>query len=250
MGRLIDSLGARSGVVCAVGAGGKKTTLYHLAATHPGRVGLTCTVPNTAYPSTLPAHVVVAPAADIVPEVIDAAKEHRVVAFALPPEKKNRYAGIPLEFLEQIRRDDVFDVLLVKADGARMRWIKAPGEDEPSLPANADSVIPIASARALGEPLDERVAHRPQRVAAVTGMRLGDPIEPADLARLLASEEGALKGIGGASVYPVINMVDDPERARRARETAEIALQLTDRFESVALTSTSRPGRLVEVVYR
>ena len=40
MSDLLDVLEARAGIVCAVGAGGKKTTLYRLADLHPGRVGL------------------------------------------------------------------------------------------------------------------------------------------------------------------------------------------------------------------
>ena len=45
---LLDLLGARSGIVCAVGAGGKKTVLQHLAAAHPGRVAMTATGVTTS----------------------------------------------------------------------------------------------------------------------------------------------------------------------------------------------------------
>ena len=47
MDDFVDLLDARSGIVCAVGAGGKKTTLYALARRHPGRIALTTTVQNT-----------------------------------------------------------------------------------------------------------------------------------------------------------------------------------------------------------
>jgi len=250
MSRLIELLGARAGMVCAVGAGGKKTTLYHLASAHPGRVGLTCTVRHAVFPSTLEAHVVVAPVAEIVAAVVEAASRHRRVAFACPSEKKARHGGVPREQLEQIRRAAGFDVLLVKADGARMRWIKAPELDEPLLPAAADCIIPLVSARAIGRRLGEDIAHRPSRVAAVTGAQLGDRLEPEHVGRLLAHPEGALKDASDAQVCPVINMVDDAERARLAREAAQTALGLTRRFERVVLTATGRPDRLVEVVTR
>ncbi len=38
---LLDLLDARAGIVCAVGAGGKKSLLRHLATAHPGRVAIT-----------------------------------------------------------------------------------------------------------------------------------------------------------------------------------------------------------------
>ena len=40
---LTDALGAQRGFVCLVGAGGKKSTMYALAAAHRGRVLLSST---------------------------------------------------------------------------------------------------------------------------------------------------------------------------------------------------------------
>ena len=53
MTKLIDALGAHSGIVCAVGAGGKKSVLYQLAREHPGRYALTATVHTTVFPDDL-----------------------------------------------------------------------------------------------------------------------------------------------------------------------------------------------------
>jgi hypothetical protein len=51
-------------------------------------------------------------------------------------------------------------------------------------------------------------------------------------------------------VVPVINMVDDPERERLARETAEAALGLTSRFERVILARMQRREDPVVAVVR
>ena len=52
--RLLDLLAAGGGIVAAVGAGGKKSTLYRLAEAHrlvgSARIGLTCTVSMGASP--------------------------------------------------------------------------------------------------------------------------------------------------------------------------------------------------------
>lgn len=250
MNGLVDLLSARSGLVCAVGAGGKKTTLYHLATHHPGRVGLTCTVPHGFFPESLPGQVVVAEQQAITAAVLDAARSNRLVSFALPPVKKARYGGVDPSVIEEIRRREIFDVLLVKGDGARMRWIKAPNDDEPLIPKGTTTVIALVSARALGAPLTEGTAHRPLHVAALTGARPGEPITAAHVARLLASDDGALKGTTGATVVPVINMVDDAKRRAEATGAARHALQLTDRFDRVILTSHRRDDPLVDVVSR
>ena len=250
MSQLLDLLAARSGLLCAVGAGGKKTTLYHLAAAHTGRVGLTCTVPNDHFPPSLDAQVVIADTEHIVDAVVKAAANHRVVAFARPSQRTGRYAGLEPELVDGLRSVGVFDVLLVKADGARRRWVKAPNDHEPLIPPGTTALVPIVSARAIGEPLSERIAHRLDQVEAVTGARRGERLTSAHLANLLADSRGALRNAGDATVVPLINMVDDDDRLTAAREAARIALDLSDRFDRVVLTSSTREDRLVDVIQR
>ncbi len=250
MSSLLDVLAARSGIVCAVGAGGKKTTLGHLAATHPGRVGLTTTVPHAPFSAALDARVVIAEPEAIVDAVVEAAARARRVAFALPPVKKARYGGLPPELIAEIEQAAGFDVVYVKGDGARMRWAKAPAGDEPVVPPEARTVLPVVSVRAIGAPLSDRAVHRPERFAEVTGARPGEPITAEHVGRLLADERGSLRNAGDATVVPVINMVDDADRERAALEAARIALALTDRFDRVALTSSVRPDRQVRIVTR
>ncbi len=247
---LLDTLEARSGLVCAVGAGGKKTTLYQLAMSHPGAVGLTSTVPTAHFPDSLGAHEVIADGGLIVDAVIEAAAQHRLVAFSRPDVKKARYGGLRSETIAQIRDAGTFDVILVKGDGARMRWIKAPDEDEPLIPEGTTTVLPIVSAKAIGEPLNEGIAHRLHLVETVTGADYGEIIRPAHIARLLASENGALKGVGDATVVPIINMVDNEELEDAAVEAAEAALEMTERFDRIALTCHLSAERLVAVVSR
>jgi probable selenium-dependent hydroxylase accessory protein YqeC len=250
MGELLDILGARSGIVCAVGAGGKKTTLYHLAGLNPGRVGITSTVPIAHFPQTLPAHHVIAETATIVQAVVEGARRHRLVAFALPDVKQARYGGLTSELIREIQQAAGFDCLLVKGDGARMRWIKAPERSEPLIPSDAATVLPVVSARAIGRPLTDEIAHRPSRVEAVTGARAGETLSTTHIARLLTSPDGALKHTGTAVVVPVINMVDDQTLQVAAEQAAQQALDLTERFDRVVLTSHVRRDFLVSVIER
>lgn len=248
MHELIDVLNARTGTVCAVGAGGKKTTLYHLAVLHPGRVGITSTVPLAHFPKTLNAHEVIADLGEIVDRVTEAASKHRLIAFAFSDVKKSRHGGLEPQTIAKIQASAGFDLVLVKADGARMRWIKAPQDEEPLIPEHATTVVPVVSAKAIGRPLSDDIAHRIERIEAVTGAERGKPITPEHVARLLASESGGLKNVGAAAVVPVINMVDDDDLESAAVEAARLALNLTDRFKHVALTSRHRPDPLVRIV--
>jgi len=247
----LDVFNARRGMVCATGAGGKKSVLYWLASLHPGRVAVTATTFTTCFPEALAATVVVAPAAAIVAAVQAACRAGHLTAYALPGTKPGRYDGVPAECIAQLHAACQFDLTLVKADGARMRWIKAPDTGEPAIPAGATTVIPVISARALGQPLGERIAHRPERVAAACGAVPGERLSPEHIARLLAHPEGALRRAGDAMVVPCINMADDDATRALARDAAGRALAYTERFDRVAITSL-RPSHAprLEVVTR
>ena len=247
---LLDLLEARDGIVCAVGAGGKKSVLQHLAALHPGRVALTATVFTTHFPGQLGFALAIDDSEQLPARVagLDAGAS---VAYACPSDKPGRHAGVAGPIIARIHREQGFAATYVKADGARMRWIKAPAEDEPVLPPECDTIIAVVSARAIGEPLDARVAHRIDHVRRVTGLHEGERIAPAHVGRVIASPEGLQKSASGRRCVPLINMVDDAERAAFAREAAETALRLNAAIERVVLACLNRADDpVVEVIRR
>jgi probable selenium-dependent hydroxylase accessory protein YqeC len=250
---LLDLLAARRGLVCAVGAGGKKSTLYRLVEAHlaagTSRVGLTCTVTMARPPLSL-GELLIAEGEDLARALAEHGRRRRVVLYAQSSPKPGRVGGAPPADLAGLHVDGGFDVTLIKADGARMRWIKAPAAAEPVLPPGVTTVLALVSAKILGQPLSEAVAHRPERVAAVTGAAPGEPVSPEHVARLLTSEQGSLQGVGDATVVPIINMVDDQARLEAARAAARAALRRSGRFTRVVLTRMTAAEPVVEVVSR
>lgn len=238
------ALAAERGTVCLVGAGGKKSTMYALAAGAPGRVVLSSTSHMYRYTEGSVDEVI-----EVGDRVPRAAASARVVAYCGPTDTPQRVGGLREEQLAELAACREFDLMLIKADGARARLIKAPAAHEPLIPAWADTVIALVSARVLGRRLGDGIAHRPERVAAVVGADLATPLTPVHLARLLSSVHGALKGVGRATVVPLINMVDDAALHEQARTAARLALASTTRFDRVVL-SVMKEGRVVEVVRR
>ena len=248
---LLDLLAAHRGLVCVVGAGGKKSTLYRLVEAHlacgASRVGLTCTVAMAPPPPSL-GRPLIAESAALAHELAERSQAGGVLVYAQPSAKPGRIGGVPPAVVAGLHAEGGFDVTLVKADGARMRWIKAPAEDEPVLPPGAATVLPLVSAKIFGQPLAPAIAHRLERVAAVTGAEPGEPLTPEHVARLLTSELGALRGCGSSTVVPIINMVDDRSKRAAALETARRALERSDRLARVVLTNMVAPDPVIEVV--
>ncbi|PSP72430.1 putative selenium-dependent hydroxylase accessory protein YqeC [Halobacteriales archaeon QS_3_64_16] len=201
-------------LTCVVGAGGKKTTLYALAA-RLDRAVVTATVRIPIFDEQVARVAVTDDPAGAIEQVAE-----RPLGVVPEREREDRYLGYNLAVVNDFaERTD--DPLLVKADGARTRWLKAPDEREPQLPREADTVLPIASARVIGEPLTDERVHRPEHVAAITERAVGEEIEPSDVAAVLASTRGGLKDVPEkATVVPVVNMVDDGELEATGRRIA------------------------------
>ncbi|EJN60929.1 selenium cofactor biosynthesis protein YqeC [Halogranum rubrum] len=239
---IVEALAAESGMVCVVGAGGKKTTLYSLANRVPRGV-VTATVRIPIFDDQV-AHVAVTDAP------VEALRTNESWPLGLVPEQErdDRYRGYDPALVTAIRASGHADAVFVKADGARTRWLKAPNEHEPQIPSMADTVIPIASAKVVGKPLTDEHVHRPERVADVTGLELGDTIDAEDVAEVLASRDGGRKGIlARATVIPLINMVDDAELEAVGREIAE-GIHERVNVPRVVLARMNTDDPLVDVV--
>lgn len=246
----LSKLGIDGGIVAAVGAGGKKTSLYNIAANFYGQAGITTTVFLAPFPASLDAHKIIAPPDSLADAVINAAQHHRVVAFAHESAKKARYGGLEPNELWNIQQKAKFDLLLVKADGARMRAIKAPSADEPVLPPRVDILLYLVSSRALGARLDEDIAHRVDRIEAVTGARRGEHLTAEHVGRLLSADDGALKGAGDSRVIPIINLYEGSENLAQAQRAARHALANASRFDEVILACMNRASPLIEIIRR
>jgi len=239
---LPEALSATTGLTCVVGAGGKKSTLYALA-NRLDRAVVTATVRIPIFDDQV-AEVVVT---DDPVTAVEAATDWPVGVVA-ERERADRYAGYEPATVARLAEAGAADAVLVKADGARTRWLKAPNEREPQLPRNADTVVPIASARVVGEPLSEEHVHRPERVARITGRELGAPIRASDVATVLTSDRGGLKDVPpGATVVPLVNMVDDDDLLAVGEEVAAAIHERVD-VPRVVLGRMNAPEPVVAVL--
>ena len=244
--KLTEALGRDKGVICLVGAGGKKSSMYHLAATHAGRVLLTSTAHMYPYQANKIDRLI---EWDDEAAGFELNESERVVALASKTDTPKRIGGISADDLAETLDRHAFDLCVVKGDGARARWIKAPAAHEPIIPAVADVVVPIISIKSIGRPLDDRTAHRPEQIAALVGNRPGDLITVSAVTKLLSHDQGSLKNTEGFEVVPMLNMVDNQRLLNMARKVARQALEATNRFDRVLLASMKQ-GEVKEVVTR
>ncbi|AHF99920.1 dehydrogenase [Halostagnicola larsenii XH-48] len=256
---ILEALRAESGTVCAVGAGGKKTTLYALAARAADGVApetvVTASVRIPFFDSQVASVAVTEEPVSVLEQRIERETNSSATdggwPLGLVPGRadEERYGGYDCETIDDIEDSGLADLVLVKADGARMRDFKAPADHEPQIPQRTDTVIPIASAHVVGEPLSTDLVHRPELVAEITGLEPGDEIRPTDVAAVLASERGGMKDVPeGATAVPLLNKIDDQSRRAVGTEIATELLERTSAVDRVVLARMIDDDPLVDVL--
>ncbi len=125
--------------------------------------------------------------------------------------------------------------LLIEADGARQRPLKAPAKHEPVIPEFVDTVITVAGMMGVNKPLTGEIVHRPEIFARLSGLESGQTISREALVRVLTHPAGGLKGIpDGARRVALLNQADTPELQAQAKSMAG---KLLPSFDSVVIAS-------------
>lgn len=150
--------------------------------------------------------------------------------------------GFEAEAISKFRRSG--GVVLVEADGSRGFPIKAPGPDEPVIPPDTHLVIGVIGLDSLGAPIDELHAFRPERLAEVTGLSLGDPVNAEAIGRLATHPEGLFRRSPQSARRIVFLNKSDLIGAMAKLEqinyiVTELACGLGGPAEAVFLTSTT-----------
>jgi probable selenium-dependent hydroxylase accessory protein YqeC len=235
-------------LIAIVGAGGKTTTMYTLAdglAQHGKRV-ITTTTTQIFYPKPGETDtLIVASETPALLKTIDESwqRYHRIT-IAGTVLRTDKLGGLQPEQTYELLTKSGADAVIVEADGARNRMIKAPAEHEPVIPLQTNIVLPMMSVEAINQPLSDRIAHRPEQVATVTGMKMGDVLSPAMIAKLMTSEQGALKHVPGtAAVYLLITHV-----SKTQKETLHELVSLVRHSTRITgVLSSERPGEWIRV---
>lgn len=243
---LAQALAVRPGdLVALVGSGGKSSLLFALARAWYGPVLLTTTTRlGREQTESAPACLTLA---DI--DQLGDRLARRRVCLVVAGFDGGKALGVAPDWPDRWHARAEAGLVVVEADGARRRPIKAPADHEPVIPTRTTLVVVCAGLDGLEGAVGE-VAHRPNLVHALTGRPVDATLTPADLARLLSHPAGGLRGVpDGARIAVCLNKADTPTRRRRATLVARRLLE-HPRIERVLVTSLHPVVRLHAVYAR
>ncbi|MBM7866883.1 putative selenium-dependent hydroxylase accessory protein YqeC [Heliobacterium gestii] len=135
--------------------------------------------------------------------------------------KDGKVQGIPPEWVDRLCDYRCSWHLLIEADGAAGRLLKAPAAHEPVVPMRSDVTVGVLHLDAIGCPLDTTIVHRPGLVRPIVGKPNGALIEPEDLAKLALHRKGIFQGAAGKKILLLSGGVTDPAGDTMQRQWTE-----------------------------
>ena len=142
--------------------------------------------------------------------------------WAIPPKLDGLAPDALGELLQLLTEKGLPPAMLVEADGAARRPLKAHAGHEPCIPACAGVCVAVAGLDALGQTLRQAV-HRPGLAASLLGLTAGEaldtPVTATMMAALLLQEQGPFRQ-APASRAVLLNKTDIPGGMRAAQEVA------------------------------
>lgn len=235
-----------------VGAGGKTSMIRALTRELKGHhpVIITTTTHLGREQSDLAEVHLVARSLEALGELLEMAGEAGSVLMTGPLlDEQDRWSSVDPPLLEKVFEivPLIDAVLLIEADGARQKLVKAPAAHEPAIPTQTKTVVPVLSARALGKVLTPEVAHRVEELARLLGVKPGAELTEESFARLLSSPDGALKRVPpAAEVRALVTSTDQLDDLSGLRAMAAGVLAVS-RASAVCFGSSGASGPVLEV---
>jgi molybdenum cofactor cytidylyltransferase len=161
--------------------------------------------------------------------------------FTTTAEYEDRALGLSDEMLTSLRllADKHHVPLLIEADGARKRPLKAPADHEPAIPIFCNTVLVVAGLSGLGQSLTPEWVHRPEQFALISGLQIGQTISEQDLLRVLLHEEAGQKNIP-ANARRIVLFTQAIDAMLQARANT-MAKSLLPHYQAVIITKID-PG--------
>jgi probable selenium-dependent hydroxylase accessory protein YqeC len=219
-------------VISLVGAGGKTTLMFALARelAESGNIVITTTTTKIFFPSSsdTPHVLVCRDDKEIIEFILKRGEEFGHITIASEKmSSSGKLKGVTPEFIAELRNLNPVTYIIVEADGAAGRPLKAPNTVyEPVIPRISSLVIPVVGIDALGCELIEEHVFRSEIAAKLSGTAMGGLVTPDTIALIMTHPSGIVCGSPvHARIIPFINKTDRDKTLSNAKILASRILK-------------------------
>ncbi|MEE8564582.1 MAG: selenium cofactor biosynthesis protein YqeC [Atribacterota bacterium] len=163
---------------------------------------------------------------------------------------EEKLSGPPPEWLDKWWEEGLVDFILIEADGASGRPVKAPAPHEPVIPSSTTDLVGVIGIDALGLSLQEENVFRSEIFSQLTGLKLGEKIGIEALTLLICRPEGLFKEIPqDCRRHLFINKVEDSKDLKMAEELAFQVLKIYHRrIDDIIIGAAGQKEVVAEVI--
>ncbi len=240
---LIDTLQLKErGVISLIGAGGKTSLMFRLAKelADSGKNVLTTTTTKIFMPNPDESPVTIIEAdVDVLIKKSKSylAHYHHFSACSERDSTTGKLNGFALNTITKLWMAGIFDWIIVEADGAKRKPLKATDTHEPVVPSVSTHLIHITGLDAVGKSLDDKHVHRAGVFSDNTGLGLGKPIDEHAIATSIGIEVKKATALRQPTFNTIfLNKADTPDKIASGRKIAGL-LQTNQNINQIITAS-------------
>jgi probable selenium-dependent hydroxylase accessory protein YqeC len=252
---LRQAFGVRCGeTISLVGGGGKTALMFALACelAATGKSVITTTTTRILEPSAPETFLILEPDENkMLALLLRELDKHRHITLATERLPLGKLKGVSPELINRLAELRQASYIIVEADGAARKPLKAPNATEPVIPPTTSLVIPVVGIDALACQLIQKDVFRPEIISRLTGLPLGEVVSTDAVATLITHAEGIIKGSPThARIIPLINKVDLDKGLLKAENLAhKILKKQHPQIERVVLAQMRLPQPVAKIFF-
>lgn len=226
-------------IVTLIGAGGKTSTMYYLAqrGVEAGKRVLITTTTKIFYQPQDHKRFIQADEYNQWLKIVQLRAKPGEYLVSGKKIMNGKIQGLEPIWIDCLAEKDIFDLILIEADGSAQKPLKAPANFEPVIPDSTELLLPVVGLTSLKYSLSSDIVHRLDKFMKLTGLKEGEQIDVADLYQIYLHPEGydLKKKMEMYSVLPILNQADDIELEKNGLKLAQLFIDAG--MKTVLITS-------------
>lgn len=218
----------RRELISIVGGGGKTTVMFHLAKELKalGKKVLISTTTAIWFPSPKNwDHLYLLKDRNKIDISKIAGSSITIIGNKVSQEGK--LLGVNKKIIDEIFEENIFDFIIIEADGSKRKPIKAPAEHEPVIPDKTSILVGVIGLDSLGKNINDENVHRSEIFAKVTESNLEDSIDENTIHKLISNNNGLFKEAPcNSDRYLLLNKADDKQRETKALSICKVLKEM------------------------
>jgi probable selenium-dependent hydroxylase accessory protein YqeC len=256
VGFLTEALGIKAReVISLVGAGGKTTLMFRLAKELflNGKKVVTTTTTKILEPTPGETNFLfIDPDEEKIKDFVwRHLDQYHHITVALERLGSGKLKGVSPNLVNGLWSSHGIDTIIIEADGAAGRPVKAPRENEPVIPTSTTLVVAILGVDGMERELNEENVFQTERISKITGIPIRERLTDEAMAILMTHPEGIFKGAPSSSrVIAFLNKVDSPNGVVKAKSIGQKIFEKKHRqIERIVLGQLKNEPPVAEVIF-